>query len=254
VKATAASSAAAATPTATSLAPTPDVVVDAGVPPPSDPRPVALAHLVPVDVAAVYGPTGIVPDCDDRLRNAGVSFRPSQLPVRGPDGGECGAPQVVTYLKGPGHIAYEPAPLLTCAMALALASFEPILQEEAQRVFQSRVVRVEELGTYNCRQIAAFKGTPSEHSYANAIDLSRFTLASGRSVSVLGDFDKGDAPPSRPAGDFLRAISVRGYREHVFSNVLTPFWNDDHKNHFHLDLARYTVGCVTLGCVEAGAP
>jgi hypothetical protein len=27
----------------------------------------------------------------------------------------------------------------------------------------------------------------------------------------------------------------------VFSNVLTPFWDAHHANHFHLDLARYRV-------------
>jgi hypothetical protein len=219
-------------------------------PSPSDRRPRALSRLVPEDTEDRLGPTGVVPGCEDKLRDAGVTFRSSQLPVHGPDGGQCGAPQVVSYRMGPGRITYDPAPVLTCAMALALASFEPIVQAEAERVFQSRVVRIEELGTYNCRQIAAFKGTPSEHSYANAIDLSRFMFANGKSVSVLADFDMGADPPSRPGGDFLRAISVRAYHEDIFSNVLTPFWNKDHRNHFHLDLARYSVGCVTDGCVE----
>ena len=135
-------------------------------------------------------------------------------------------------------------PVLTCAMALALASFERIVQEEANRTFQSPVVRVQQIGTYSCREIASVKGLASEHSYANAIDLTRFTLGNGKSITVISDFDLGDGPPAHPAGQFLRAISVRAHREEVFSNVLTPFWNAAHKNHFHLDLARYRVNGV----------
>ncbi len=240
--ASAPSGAAPTTPSASRL----DDVLDAAVPAPLDPRPLALARLVPIDDpdAGRAGPTGLVPDCEDKLRAAGVTFRPSQLPVHVQHGATCGAPQVVAYLRGPGKIRYEPAPLLTCAMALALAAFEPIMQEEASRTFQSAVVRIEQIGTYNCREIVAVKGLASEHSYANAIDLTRFTLASGRAITVLSDFDAGRGPPAHPAGDFLRSISVRAHMQNVFSNVLTPFWDPAHKNHFHLDLARYRVNGV----------
>ena len=129
-------------------------------------------------------------------------------------------------------------------MALAMSSFERILQEEATRIFRSPVARIQQLGTYNCRGIAAYKGVVSEHSYANAIDLARFTLKNGTTFSVLGDFDTGEGEPARPAGAFLRAVSRRAFDEDVFSNVLTPFWNASHKNHFHLDLARYRVNGV----------
>jgi hypothetical protein len=245
---TAASAAAVGAASATpppSASPTPDDVVDAA-PAVFDLRPIALSRLVPTDDpdAGYAGPTGMVPECADKLREAGVTFRPSQLPVHVQHGATCGAPQVVAYLRGPGNITYEPAPALTCAMALAMASFERIVQEEATRTLQSPVVRVEQIGTYKCREIVAVKGLASEHSYANAIDLTRFTLASGRAITVLSDFDMRDGPPAHAAGDFLRAISVRAHRENVFSNVLTPFWDPAHKNHFHLDLARYRVNGV----------
>ncbi len=226
-------------------APAPIDPVDAGEPP-VDTRTTALARLVPVDDADAgpAAPTGLVPECASKLRDAGVTFRPAQLPVHLQGRAACGAPQVVTYVRGPGYIQYEPAPLLTCAMALALASFERIVQQEANRVFGSKVVRAQQIGTYNCRAIAAVRGLASEHSYANAIDVTGFTLANGKTVTVLSDFDKGIGPPARAGGDFLRAISVRAYREHTFSNVLTPFWDPAHKNHFHLDLARYQVDGV----------
>jgi hypothetical protein len=151
----------------------------------------------------------------------------------------CGAPQVVTYVRGPGKIAYSSSPLLTCTMALALASWEKIIQEEAQRIYGSRITRIDHLGTYSCREIAAYPGWVSEHSYANAIDIGTFVLQNGRTIEVLRDFDTGDDEPKRPAGQFLRSVSRRAYDEDVFSHVLTPFFNATHKNHFHVDLSRF---------------
>jgi hypothetical protein len=205
-------------------------------------RPDAFANVDPSDDLLV-GPPDALPDCEGQLAHAGVTFRPASLPLHKDRNGKmlCGAPQVVTYLRGPGSISYDPPPVLTCGMALALASYERIVQEEAARVFSSPVTRIEQIGTYNCRGIVRFRGVISEHSYANAIDLTRFIFRNGKSVSVLGDFDKSDGPPTKPAGDFLRAISQRGEDEDIFSNVLTPFWDVAHKNHFHLDLARYRV-------------
>jgi hypothetical protein len=67
-------------------------------------------------------------------------------------------------------------------------------------------------------------------------------LKDGRTVQVLRDFDASradDPPPKKPAALFLRRLSRRAYDEEVFSHVLTPFWDALHRNHFHLDLARF---------------
>jgi hypothetical protein len=189
----------------------------------------------------IVGPPDALADCDEQLARAGVRYKPSTLPVHTehPSRMVCGAPQVVTYLRGPGDIAYNPTPLLTCPMALALASFEHIVQEEAERDFHSRVARIDQLGTYSCREIAAYPGWVSEHSYANAIDVAHYILKNGTTIEVMRDFDKGDGPPARVAGAFLRSVSRRAFDEEVFSHVLTPFFNAAHRDHFHLDLARY---------------
>jgi len=222
-------------------------------------RPGAYANLDPDD-DLVVAPPEPRDECEAELAAAGVSFRPATLAVH-TEGKKtkitCGAPQVVTYLKGPGKIAYSAPPLLTCGMALALASFEKIVQEEAERSLHSRVVRIEHLGTYSCRQIARFPGWVSEHSYANAIDIARFVLKTGAVIDVLHDFDVGDAPPKKPAGAFLRSVSRRANDEDVFSHVLTPFYDAGHNNHFHLDLSRFrTDGTRPPGAAaegEAGA-
>ncbi len=168
-----------------------------------------------------------------------VTFKNAPIPVHTQKKSKlvCGAPEVV-FLKGPGAIQYNGAPVLTCGMALALASFERILQKEALARFASPVARIDQIGTYNCREVQAYPGTVSEHSYANAIDLTRFVLRNGRVIEVLRDFDKGETPKT-PAGDFLRVVTRRANDEDVFSHVLTPFFNAAHRNHFHLDLARF---------------
>ncbi len=195
----------------------------------------------------VVGPPEPLADCEGDLTRAGVTFRAARLPVHDEGRGKhritCGAPQVVTYLRGPAGITYGSAPLLSCKMALAVSQFEKILQEEARRSFGVRVARIEHLGTYNCREMAAYPGWVSEHAYANAIDLATFTLEDGRKVDIARDFDASveapDQRPARAAAAFLRAASHRAYDEDVFSHVLTPYFDALHRNHFHLDLARY---------------
>jgi hypothetical protein len=216
----------------------PPPAVPASTPAVGAPRPRTFGHDGPPEWNA--GVPEAEPDCEPELARAGVVVRPARLPVHTEHGMQCGAPQVVTYVRGPGRIAYDPPPVLTCKMALALAAFEVIVQDEAERTLHSPVVRIEQLGTYNCRPMAEHN-LVSEHSYANAIDLSRFTLKNGRSFTVLHDFDTGAGPPSRPEGAFLRAVSQRADDERVFSLVLTPFWDALHKNHFHMDLAPYRV-------------
>ncbi|HEY3815968.1 MAG TPA: extensin family protein [Polyangiaceae bacterium] len=237
------------TPSSTPAAPrSPALVVGSGPVDPTAPvpskRPGAFANDDPTD-DLVVGPPDALDDCDEQLAKAGVDSRVATLPVHTVPTSHrgskilCGAPQVVVYVHGPGGITYSPSPLLTCPMALALASFEKVLQEEAARTFHSSVVRIDQLGTYSCREIVAYPGWISEHSYANAIDLARFTLKNGVTVDVQRDFDLGADAPKRPAGAFLRAVSQRAYDEDIFSHVLTPFFNVAHRNHFHLDLARY---------------
>ena len=150
----------------------------------------------------------------------------------------CGAPQAVVYRHGPTKIRYNSAPVVTCGMALGLARFEQVVNEEAKRHLGQEVARVEQGGTYNCRKMARFD-LVSEHSYANAIDIRSITLKNGRNLSVLKTFGKTDAEPKRPEAHFWRSVANRLYDEGTFSVVITPFFDGLHKDHIHLDQARY---------------
>ena len=185
------------------------------------------------------GPPASIDDCMARLTAAGVTVAPAELPVHTKKGLTCGAEQVVLYRKGPTGVRWNASPVVTCGMALALADFERVVAGEA-RSLGHRVVRIEQGGTYNCRKMARFDFV-SEHSYANAIDVRAFTLENGRRISVADDFGKLTAEPRTAEARFLRSLARRLYDDGVFSVVLTRYYDELHRDHFHLDLARYRV-------------
>jgi hypothetical protein len=191
----------------------------------------------------VVAPPPPVADCEQRLSAAGVHFAPAELPLRSGNKGAitCGAEQVVEYRGSASGIRYNSAPLVTCTLALALARFERVLQDEAELHFKSRIRRLEQAGTYNCRKMARFRSMVSEHSYANAIDFRGVTLENGRTIDVLHDFGKLDVEPTSEPSLFLRSVAHRAFDEQVFSVVLTPYFDALHRDHFHLDMARYRV-------------
>jgi hypothetical protein len=204
-------------------------------------QPAVLADLDP-DNDAVVAPPAVIVDCEARLRQLGVVFSATELPVKQARGKlpTCGTEQAIVYKRGPEGIRYNSAPIVSCGMALGMARLETVLNEEAQRHLGQKVARIEQGGTYNCRKMARF-ALVSEHSYANAIDIRSVTLKNGRKLTILQSFGKLDAPPKRPESLFLRAVANRLYDEGVFSVVITPFFDALHRDHIHLDQARYRI-------------
>ena len=122
-----------------------------------------------------------------------------------------------------------------CAVTAALILWDrDVVQPLAQKYFGQKVVEVENLGSYNCRKIAG-EQAQSEHSTANAIDISAFVLADGTRISLINDWAPGDK-----RSEFLH--EVRDGSCDLFSTVLSPDHNAAHANHFHLDMAVRTAG------------
>jgi hypothetical protein len=209
-------------------------------PPPAPPLEPGHADLDP-DNDGVVAPPSSLPDCAARLKRAGIAFDPAELRVRRISSGvECGAHEAVVYRGPEGGVRWNVAPSVSCGMALALGRFEAVLGEVAETELGSRVVRVEQGGTYNCRKMALFD-LVSEHSYGNAIDVRSFRLADGRTVSVERHFGRPGTEPRTKEGRFLRALARRLYDDGVFSVVLTEYFDRLHRDHFHFDLARYRI-------------
>lgn len=134
----------------------------------------------------------------------------------------------VSSIGGAG-IGVEP---LTCEMAAALTFWvEHELQPLAMATFGKRITGIEDMGTYDCRNIIGnpfWKNVRSEHAKANALDIAGFTLEGGQKISVLKHW-KGDGPEAT----FLKAAHRKACR--YFRVALGPEFNAAHRNHFHLD-------------------
>ena len=94
----------------------------------------------------------------------------------------------------------------------------------------SELARIETLGSYNCRNVAATDRL-SAHGTAGAIDVSAFVLADGRRISVQQDWSQGTSAEQQ----FLRTIHASACRR--FGTVLGPAYNADHADHFHVELS-----------------
>ncbi|MDP3659794.1 extensin family protein [Phenylobacterium sp.] len=205
--------------------------VDAWAPPQDLPwKPLRLAD--PPGLATTMKFTRAADDpaaCRAVMREGGVIF--SEEPERSE--GFCSTHDAVRLLSG--AIALSPAaPVMTCRQALAYVFWSRhSVQPAARSLLGEPVARIEHYGTYACRNVyGRSQGRPSEHATANALDVAAFRTASGRRLTVSGDFRD-----EAKNGAFLRAARDGACR--WFRAVLSPDYNAAHRDHLHLDFGRY---------------
>lgn len=133
-----------------------------------------------------------------------------------------------------GNVEFKKSATLNCGMVGALDNWlEGVAQPAARSAFGEPITGVRVAASYACRARNNRRGSKlSEHGLGNAIDVSAFTLASGRVVEVEDGW-RG----ARDERGFLRKVN-RGSCD-TFSTVLGPNHDRAHRNHFHLDLARH---------------
>ncbi len=152
--------------------------------------------------------------------------------------------------------------LLSCPMALSFYMWERhALQPAAQQRYGQRVAGIEHLGSYACRNVNRGEGvTPgasrSRHATADALDIAALTLADGRRISVLSQWQsRGDnrrstgaanAPdaPSAPLPAPLAALLLQDAHDgacRFFKGVLGPDYNAAHRDHFHFETGGYSM-------------
>jgi hypothetical protein len=103
--------------------------------------------------------------------------------------GSCGAPaavQLISVGRNP-EVALSPPVTVTCPVVAAFAKWmEKDVQPAARALLGAPVIRVETMSSYSCRNAYGRTTTRlSEHGRANAIDVARFTTASGLASDVL---------------------------------------------------------------------
>ena len=199
------------------------------------PVPNALNPFMPLDVRdAPNWLTGFklnrlerdAPQCRAVLGGSPLSF--SQVPDERTGEG-CGFTNAVDVMRS--STSFSSGFKASCPLAVGWALFElHVLQPAAREHLGQAVVRVDHLGTYACRnQYHRDSGRRSEHATANAIDIAGFVLADGTTISVLSDWNGAAFKAA-----FLRALRDGACR--FFDVVLSPAYNEAHRDHFHFDM------------------
>jgi len=146
------------------------------------------------------------------------------------------------------------AMLMDCELAVRLHQLTQILLPYG-------IDELIHIGIYNYRCIGGGDPdsgtcTPSQHAYARAIDIHAFGLAgSDETYSTETDWvittraDPCPIPSSSEPDRILKEIACAMWSERIFHYVLTPNYNDAHRNHFHVDL---TEGGMYIGSIAGG--
>lgn len=187
------------------------------------------AHQVPL-ISSTNIPNGEA--CLQMLPSLGIEYRPldeergvlTPIEVLGPIGG-------IRYHAGAG------LPFICdCRLAVALAWASPILR-------QAGVTDLRYSGVYVYRMSRV--GRLSLHAYGLAIDLHEFTLA-GTRLKVAHDYEAGMDDPCASSAPTLNQVACRLKRLGLFKELLTPDYNADHHDHFHLGIAPLDSGSNQL--------
>ncbi len=153
------------------------------------------------------------------------------IPADPKDGdGPCGW-EVARLMYGTQDVSLSPGEAtLQCPLAVGQYIWLAEIDRLAKKQLGSGLSKIHHAGSYSCRrQRGNSSGAWSEHAFANAFDVTGFTLADGRVVSVLKDWDG-----ERGKKYFLR--DVRDAACKVFRVTLSPDFNTAHADHFHLDM------------------
>jgi poly(3-hydroxybutyrate) depolymerase len=167
--------------------------------------------------------------CLQELRERGIPFKsvaptlttpvPTPVEVTGPVDG-------VDF-----HMVHaERTLLMSCELAARLPDLAAALKPHG-------VERVEVISSYRAKPFVSF------HTMGLALDVWRFYTKEEGVLSVLADFERTPnyetckAPPPKSAhARALLDIACRIADSKRFSSVLTPNYNEGHRNHFHLDI------------------
>ena len=132
-----------------------------------------------------------------------------------------------------GRVSMRPPALLRCPMIPQVERWVTnVVKPSAEYYFGMPVVEMKVAASYGCRPMNNQSGAKlSEHGYANALDVSAFTLVDGRVVTVKAGWCGAERERL-----FLRAVHAGACQE--FTTVLGPNSDSFHHDHFHVDLAR----------------
>jgi hypothetical protein len=182
------------------------------------------------------------PECHSQLEAAGVSFE--TVPEADAEGVAwpikmSGPFQGIRVYGGKKNAATN---YLDCRLALALVEWAPMLE-------RAGVVGLQHFSMYRHDAKIGKTAKVSGHALGRAIDVGVFEMRDGRKLNVLNDWknrargvEPCDAASSNDAEKIMRDLICEATDREVFQMVLTPHYNEAHKNHIHLEIGPRSGG------------
>jgi len=204
--------------------------------------PAPVVSLGPPQGPPFFADDAMSPACP-AIEEGRVSGRPLK-PQENLDG-YCLVPAIygVSSVGTDRAVTLAPEAELNCAMTDRLDGFvEAVIEPAAREILETELVELGIAGSYVCRPRNGQAGAKqSEHGKANAIDIARFVMADGRTISVAEHWSSDGAE-----ADFLRTVHEAACGP--FHTVIGPDGDDYHQDHFHLDLQKRGADGRTTFC------
>lgn len=160
--------------------------------------------------------------------------------------GACGeqTPWSVTGVRVGAKLLPLSAPAtLSCEMATSLPQWAEMVEGFLQAQQNTGLSELSVGTSFLCRDtVGGETERVSEHGFANALDVVGFTLENDTSITVETDWPKADAPEGR----FLRFAHDAACS--LFATTLGPEANEEHRDHFHLDMGCHGGSCAARLC------
>jgi len=185
----------------------------------------------PLHRAADYEPAVPIRQCLSDLGARQAAFTPLPDQFYGAGCARINAVRLLSLRSDSADLDLTNLGPVTCALADRFAGWARFgVDRAARQIMGSALVRIETMGSFNCRNIAGTEHR-SAHATGNAVDVSGFVLADGRRITVLGNWYAGTAQER----SFLHVIEASACKR--FGTVLGPDYNPAHHNHLHVELS-----------------
>jgi hypothetical protein len=188
----------------------------------------ALVGLVAAVPPAAADPSALPAQCTKELDARGVSYRPAAregiargVEITGPLGG-------VTFTSPDQKLVID------CSLAVSL--------DEAARYLRAQGIDKATFSSAYSRRNVRGTNRPSKHSFGLAIDVHTFHARDLGTLNVDRDYEQGLGDdvdcvghPVTQGGAVLKLLQCQLVRSGLFHLVLSPDYDDQHHDHFHLE-------------------
>ena len=188
-------------------------------------------RVLVVILLVVLASPAFADDCFAQLDSRHVAYKRVARP------GVALAVEITGPLGGVRYVDDEPL-VIDCSLAVSL--------DEAGRYLHDLGIATATVASAYARRNVRGTNRPSKHSFGLAIDLPTFDGPDAGTLQVANDFESGlgdevdcIGEPSTHAARALKILQCQLVRSGLFHLVLSPDYDDDHRDHFHLEVVPW---------------